>query len=157
MVDAYLMIRPWNRRTETARVAGKGETAPESNHIGDIIEVRRANASPWSTATERTMFYFLRVNGIPQSVAEKVRDRLLSFAGDRPRGFGLGGADVTPAKALAWLKAQFPGASSNFDAYFNGDTEQPEAAVLSISWDNLKTRVWDKLKARLATAAEMEA
>lgn len=161
MVDAYLMIRPWNRLTQCARLRGDGEEANTSNNVGDVIEVRPASWSPWSTAKERTSFYFVKVTDIPTSVAQRVREKLLERREESetvsiPRAFGFSGGNVSHAAALTWLKNQFPAASANFDAYFNATTEQPEAEVLSISWANLRKRFWHKKLNRTATTEELE-
>lgn len=167
-MDVYLMIRPWNRLTEEARVNGEKDTHPRSNHMGDIIEVRPATMDPWSTPTERTKFYFLKVTGIPNAKAKKFAERLLEqeTTGDaldgtrqnlRPRLRGLCGPDVTPAKAKAWIEARFgPAVLGNLRAYFNGTTEQPESAVLSVTYAKFKAKVWNKTSSGYVTDAELE-
>ena len=156
MVDAYVIIRTWNRLTEPARLVGLTEMDPESNNVGDVIEIRRANMDPWSTPYERTKFYFFKLTDIPVAVAVKVQERLIGDLGTWRRNFSLNPGDVRPVKVVNWLKKEFPSHSANFAAYFNGTTEQPVSEVLSISWPNFRARIWNKVAARVATQAELE-
>jgi hypothetical protein len=115
-----------------------------SREFGDIIMV----LDHPGTDDDRTVSVCVEVTGAPDGIEERVQRPFTLYEEAGPvwfRRYSLWAGEKDPKKVAAYIQRNYPGFYNKLAPYFNPTTLQPKDQIPSVSWEVLKSKVWDRV------------